>query len=91
MLFYSREHVASLTGTQWLEFLDQTKSRSSDKKVTNDPDACFQSDAGNLLLTTPYNPVTRINPTHIEHLTSLVEMWVTALPFVQPKSAKPTN
>ena len=80
MHFYSREHVASLTGSKWLQFLDQTKKVDKEKNLSAQFETKFQSEVGQLLLTTPYNPNTSIDPKLVEQLTRLVELWVAALP-----------
>jgi len=81
MHFYSREHVASLTGNNWLQFLDQTKTANKGDNLSSHFETGFQSDAGRLLLSIPYNPNTSINPSYVEQLTALVGLWVAALPI----------
>jgi len=81
MHFYSREHVASLTGNNWLQFLDQTKITAKEENLSTHSETGFQSDAGRLLLSIPYNPDTIINSNNVEQLTTLVGLWVAALPI----------
>ena len=61
--------VASLSGEQWLTFLDdQMKS-----------DNLFQQGAGRLLVDAPYRPQ-HVNIPQVEALIKLCEKWITALP-----------
>ncbi|MEN8205822.1 MAG: DUF4381 domain-containing protein [Pseudomonadota bacterium] len=60
---YSRERVASLTGNDWLRFLDETGG-----------DGDFEHGIGQVLEDGPYRPHTRNLPA--EELLSLARRWV---------------
>ena len=61
--------VASLSGDQWLQFLDRHSKRGNE----------FQQGAGRLLADAPYRN-RHVNIPEVEQLLKLCEHWVTALP-----------
>ena len=61
--------VASLTGDQWLLFLDSQSKR----------DHAFQQGAGRLLADAPYRSK-HVNIPEVEALLKLCEQWIAALP-----------
>jgi hypothetical protein len=75
--FYPRKNVASLTGEQWLQHLDNT----SDKKG-------FNTAEGHALITAPYlpegkNPGDNSNGINADSLISLCKTWVLSQPKKQ--------
>jgi hypothetical protein len=75
--FYPRNNVASLTGEQWLQHLDNT----SDKKG-------FKTSVGSTLITAPYlpddkNPDDQNNSIDANSLISLCESWIRSQPKKQ--------
>lgn len=70
--FYPRHNIASLTGEQWLQHLDNT----SDKKG-------FISTEGQVLLTAPYMPDDNDEIIDANSLVSLCETWIRSQPKKQ--------
>lgn len=67
---FPREEAASLSGDQWLAFLDRSRRDG----------ARFQSDLGRLLVVAPYAPQTAIAPEEMNSLFTLCKNWISALP-----------
>jgi len=72
--FYPRNNIASLTGEQWLQHLDNT----ADKKG-------FINNDGQVLITAPYLPDDHQENINTDSLISLCESWIRA----QPHKLKP--
>lgn len=70
---YPRTDVAGLTGTDWIEFLDQAVSKSATQKF-------FSEDSGNTLLSAPYTHSTTIDA---NALLTTCKNWLAALPRKQ--------
>jgi len=68
-LFPARD-VAGLTGQQWLQFLDQASS------LSRQPEKCFDSELGRILVTVPYTRHSNIDNAQIEKLIALCREWV---------------
>ena len=73
--FYPRMNVAGLTGTYWLEFLDQAVSKPSSRKF-------FSDGAGSILITAPYQRSVTLQSTTIDadNLLTTCEEWISSLP-----------
>ena len=69
--YYPTEHIAGLTGSDWLHYLDSTNTRSSNKSQ-------FQSDIGQTLLNAPYLPDNSKLDFDAPALISLCESWLKA-------------
>ena len=67
--FYPRSQSASLTGEQWLQYLDRTAPRKE-----------FQHGAGRVLATAPYLPPKSIIETDFDALFALCEDWLKKQP-----------
>ncbi|MBF0614330.1 MAG: DUF4381 domain-containing protein [Magnetococcales bacterium] len=73
---YPRDQVAGVSGTAWLQFLDQPL-----------PDRPFSQGEGQVLIRAPFEPMPRLHP---EALLTLCRRWILALPPHMPtKSCKP--
>ncbi len=69
--YYPAEHIAGLTGNDWLLYLDTTMASSAgDKK--------FQSDIGQALLDAPYLPQDTELDYDAQALIQLCQSWLTA-------------
>ena len=69
--YYPTDHIAGLTGSDWLLYLDSTKSGSSSEKK-------FQSDIGQILLKAPYLPGDTELEFDTQALIKLCESWLTS-------------
>ena len=86
--FYSRQIVAGLTGTKWLQFLDETSDhKTGGRGKKNSAEEKFQSDVGQLLLTVPYAFYEEITSSQVELLTRLTKSWLAKLPAGQTNSS----
>jgi hypothetical protein len=78
--FHPRSEAASLTGKNWLDYLDSTSKQPG-----------FNQEAGQLLISAPYLPAdhTTSNETaaNAEVLVRLCENWLRAQPYVNKKHA----
>ena len=74
--FYQRENSASLTGTAWLQHLDNTAQRKQ-----------FQKGNGSILATAPYLPADSRIDVDFDDLLSLCEDWLSIQP-VHPDKGK---
>lgn len=75
---FSRQKVASLTGNQWLDFLNQT----TDKEF-------FDNDSGQLLINAPYMKDSSIT-SNIDQLTENLKSWIQAVNQPQKESKDPS-
>ena len=69
--FYPKSDIAGLIGHDWLAYLDETHSRSSNSKK-------FQSSIGEVMLTAPYLPDDAVLDFDAEKLIRLCESWLLA-------------
>ena len=69
--YYPREHIAGLTGNDWLHYLDASRSSSSNANT-------FQSDIGQVLLNAPYLPDNKELDFDAQALIELCESWLTS-------------
>lgn len=67
--FYPRANSASLTGEQWLDYLDKTSSQGE-----------FKHSSGKILATAPYLPRNHRLDIDADALLSLCENWIQAQP-----------
>lgn len=67
--FYQRNDTASLTGTQWLQYLDKTAERKD-----------FEHGQGAILATAPYLPANSRIEVNFDELLSLCEDWLRRQP-----------
>jgi len=70
---FSRAEVASLTGSSWLDFLDQ----SAEQKL-------FNTEAGQLLITAPYQKPD-IKFDKIDELSKTIQAWFKAISSNKPE------
>ncbi|MBT8130570.1 MAG: DUF4381 domain-containing protein [Gammaproteobacteria bacterium] len=68
--FYPRGTAASLTGQDWLKYLDSTSTRKD-----------FEHGNGRILATAPYLPANSRIDVDLEDLLSLCENWLNNQPF----------
>ncbi len=69
--YYPANNIAGLTGSDWLLYLDTTKTNSSGSKK-------FQSDTGRILLHAPYLPDDKKLDFDAPALISLCESWLSS-------------
>lgn len=69
--YYPASNIAGLTGSDWLQHLDATNTRSTSDKN-------FQSDIGQTLLNAPYLPDDSTLDFDAPALISLCETWLTS-------------
>ena len=78
--FHPRSEAASLTGTNWLDYLDSTSKQPG-----------FNQEAGQLLISAPYLPadhaISNETASNADALLSLCENWLRAQPYVNKKHA----
>ena len=67
--FYQRNSSASLTGVDWLRYLDNTAQRKD-----------FEHGSGRILATAPYLPACSQVDTDLDELLSLCEEWLSMQP-----------
>jgi hypothetical protein len=68
--FYPRDKAASLTGNEWLKYLDSTAERKD-----------FEHGSGRILATAPYLPAGSPIDIDLEDLLSLCDSWLHIQPF----------
>lgn len=78
--FYPRASTASLTGELWLDYLDKTSGRTSDKTADN---TGFKNSVGRILATAPYMPENHSPDIDAGALLSLCENWLQVQPVKQ--------
>lgn len=73
---FPREQTASLTGEDWLLFLDSTMQDNSSDKANTDYNRIFSAGAGRVLAEDPYRQHTDVDA---RQLLSLCEQWITQI------------
>ncbi len=75
--FSSTEHVAGLTGEQWLDWLQQTNSNKTNSATTGTSDnKNFNSELGKILITVPYLDKNHELNYDAQALITLCESWL---------------
>jgi hypothetical protein len=77
--FQPRNNVASLTGNQWLQHLDNTTDNKG-----------FETGTGNILITAPYLPDDKQIDVDTDSLLSLCESWLREQPHKQKPAGEQT-